>query len=164
MAHRARSLTLPWIPVGLSSLVLLALVVVLSSPKGVTSIITKTSVVNHTVTTVVTKLQIETKTVIRTTGSTSHTTTTQRSWPVVGPTPDHPLTDTIKDVWGTDAPPVDAGHAYVIQMEPIGHYTLWCSEFHYDVNSQFAVPLDGTNCRVEITGATGTTWTLRVTA
>ena len=162
MARQTRTLSLPWIPVGLSSLVLLALVVVLSAPSAVPKK-TIASVVNHTVTSIVTQYHVETKTVFRTTGGTAHvTTTTNRSWPPVGPTPDTPLHGEIKPDWGLDGPPVSAGFNYTVQMNPVGNFTLWCNEFHYDVTSPFFVPVAATDCRLDITGVTGTSWTLRV--
>ena len=163
MARQTRTLSLPWIPVGLSSLVLLALVVVLSAPGAVRKKATATTVVNHTVTSIVTKYQVETKTVFRTPGGTAHvTTTTNRSWPTVGPTPDAPLPGEINPDWNLDSPPVSAGFNYTVQMNPMGHFTLWCNEFHYDVTSPFFVPVEATDCRLDITGVTGTSWTLRV--
>lgn len=163
MARQTRTLSLPWIPVGLSSLVLLALVVVLSAPNVVTTSTTRTSIVNHTVTSIVTKYHVETKTVIRTTGGTARTTTTiNRSWPTVGPTPDTPLKGEINPDWNLDSPPVSAGFNYTVQMNPMGNFTLWCNEFHYDVTSPFFVPVAATDCRLDITGVTGTSWTLRV--
>lgn len=171
MNQTRTSMTPPWIPVGLSTLVLLGLVVVLSlnpSPPQRTSAITTTSMASSTsvpASQLVTKILWRTPTTVaqrpseQSNGSGNYTDT----FPTV--TLGNPASGTV-----LEAPYDLTGIAVLsrqhirVTMTPHGMLNLRCGDTGTPVDFDFIVPSTPSSCLLEITGIPGTTWTVEVMA
>jgi len=162
------TLTPPWIPVGLSTLVLLGLVVVLNqrvptppSPRQANSSPSS----NVTVTSIqfITKIQWQQRPLSTTTIPSG----VNGNWSNTSASPDVAMVASGAvglDLWNQDLVPVLTGATYLVSMEPMGHLSLECDTGTVDVSHRFSVPLNANSCMLQITGVAGTAWSVRRTA
>ncbi len=162
------TLTPPWIPVALSTLVLLGLVVVLNQRAPI-PLFPSQSNSTHRPSVTVTSIHFITK--IQWQQRTSPTTTTRSggngNWSDTGASRDVALVASGavgQDLWNQDLVPVISGAAYVVSMNPLGSLRLECASGSSEVSLQFSVPLNANSCVLQITGAAGTPWSVRRTA
>ena len=165
--HRP-TLTPPWIPVGLSTLVLLGLVVVLNQRVPAPSFSRPTNDSQPSSVTV-TSIQFITK--IQWQQRPLPTTTTPSgangNWSDTSASPDVAMVASGavgQDLWNQDLVPVLTGATYLVSMKPLGHLSLECDTGTVDVSPQFTVPLNADLCFLQITGDAGTPWSVRRTA
>ena len=157
-------LTPPWIPVGLSTLVLLGLVVVLNQrvpTAQLTSPLANTQPSEVTVTSIhfITKIQWQQR--LRSVTSTSSPNGENGNWSSTSAQPETAAVASGvvgQDLWNQDLVPVFAGASYTLSMTPAGRLRLECERSSTEVNVQFSVPLDAISCVLQITGAPGTPW------
>lgn len=164
------TLTPPWMPVGLSTLVLLGLVVVLNQ-RVPTPLLSRQA--SHaqpssvTVTSIyfVTKIEWQRRPLPVT--ATSTPASSAGKWPNISASPDTGLIaigTVSQDLWNQDLVPVLSGATYVVGMNPLGPLRLECTSGSTEVGLQFSVPLTTNSCVLQITGAAGTPWSVRRTA
>jgi hypothetical protein len=164
------TLTPPWMPVGLSTLVLLGLVVVLNQRAPTPLLSRQASGVQPSSVTVtsihlITKIEWQQRPSPVTTTSTP--TSSAGKWPNISASPDTGLvaSGTVsQEIWNQDLVPVINGAAYVVSMNPLGSLRLECASGSSEVSLQFSVPLNANSCVLQITGAAGTPWSVRRTA
>ena len=164
------TLTPPWMPVGLSTLVLLGLVVVLNQRVPTPLLSRQPSDMQPSSVTVtsirfITKIQWQQRPLSVTT--TSSSTGSAGKWPNTSASPDAALlaSGTVnQDLWNQDLLPVLSGATYLVSMKPLGHLSLECNNGAVDVGPQFSVPLDTGPCVLQITGVGGTPCSVRRTS
>lgn len=161
------TLTPPWIPVGLSTLVLLGLVVVLNQrvPAPPSSRQTNDS---HSPSATVTSIRLITKIQWqqRPLPTTTSPSGANGNWTDTSASPDVALVASGavgQDLWNQDLVPVLSGTTYVVTMNPLGHLSLDCVSGSMDVDPQFSVPPSANSCVLQITGVAGTPWSVRRT-
>jgi hypothetical protein len=168
MKPNRSTLTPPWIPVGLSTLVLLGLVVVLNQrvPAPPSSRQTHSSPsASVTVTSIqfITKIHWQQRPLSKTTIPSG----VNGNWSNTSASPDVAMVASGavgQDLWNQDLVPVLTGATYLVSMEPLGRLSLECDTGTFDVGHQFSVPLNATSCILQIAGTAGTPWSVRRTA
>ena len=158
-------LTPPWIPVGLSTLVLLGLVVVLNqrAPTPLTSPLVNTQPSEVTITSIHYINRIHWQRHLVPVTSTSSPNCDNGSWSSTSAQPETAAVASGavgQDLWNQDLVPVIAGASYSVNMTPAGRLSLECERGSTEVNVQFSVPLDANSCVLQITGAPGAPWSV----
>ena len=164
------TLTPPWMPVGLSTLVLLGLVVVLNQ-RAPTPLLSRQASGVQPSSVTVTSIHFITKIEWRQRPFSVTTTSTPASsagkWPNISASLDTGLvaSGTVsQEIWNQDLIPVLSGATYMVSMNPSGPLRLECTGGSTEVGLQFSVPLNANSCVLQITGAAGTPWSVRRTA
>jgi hypothetical protein len=162
------TLTPPWIPVSLSTLVLLGLVVVLNQ-RAPAPLFSRPNNDPQVTSVTVTSIQLITK--IEWQHRPLPTTTTPSgangNWSdtLAGLDTALVVSGAVgQDLWNQDLVPVVSGATYRVTMDPLGQLSLECPSGSSDVGIQFSVPPGAHSCVLQITGLAGTPWSVRRTA